>query len=140
LPIGIHDCNLAEIESAFVHNLERRKLWTLFQEYLELIKHPDLNIVYVDGSFITDKTHPKDIDIIIEYPDSATEFRLKATYSFLRLRQQISDRYSVDALSTVFNEQSPNMVDFFQLLRPEEAVQRGLPVGSRKGILRIALR
>jgi hypothetical protein len=125
----------------FVDNLQRRAIWNGFQEFLEHIRlHPDLSLIYVDGSFVTDKTHPKDVDIIIEYPDGATQIRLNATYWFLRLRDRVWHRYMVDVLDTIANEPSPNMTEFFQLLRPEEAIQRGLPAGSQKGILRIALR
>jgi hypothetical protein len=141
LPVGIHDCNLAEIEAAFVHNNQRELVWRGFGQYLELIRSvPGLNVVYVDGGFVTDKVHPKDLDVIIEYRDGKTRFRLKETYWFLRLRDRVWNRHLVDILDCLLNEPSPNMKDFFQLLRPEEAVQRGLPAGSQKGILRISLR
>ena len=130
-----------EIEAAFVHNHHRRSVWRGFLEFLEIVKGtPDLNLIYVDGGFITDSAHPKDIDIIIEYPDGPTRFRLQQTYWFLRLRDRVWNRYTVDVMDCLLNEPSPNMTDFFQLLRPEDAVKRGLSAGSRKGILRITLR
>jgi hypothetical protein len=141
LPVGIHDCDLSEIEAAFVHNDQRRLVWRGFQAYLELVRAvPELNIIYVDGSFITDGVHPNDIDIIIEYPDGAMRVRLKDDNWFLRLRERVWSQHRVDSFSCLSNEPSPNMTDFFQFLRPEEAVKRGLSAGSRKGILRVSLR
>ena len=141
MPTGVHDCDLAEIEAVFVYNGQRRLIWRGFRTFLELIKPlTELNSVYLDGSFITDNPHPNDVDIIIEYADSNTRYRLREDNWFLRLRGRVLDLHSVDVLGCLENEPAPNMTDFFQLLRPQEAVERGLPAGTRKGILRIKLR
>ena len=125
----------------FVRNHNRRTVWDGFKQFLEHIQSlSDLNRIYVDGGFVTDSIKPEDIDIVIEYPDGATRQRLRDTYWFLRRRERVAHRYKVDVLDCLLNEPPPTFIEFFQLLRPEEATKRGLPPGSEKGILRISLR
>lgn len=139
--MGVHDCDLNEIEAVLVYNEQRRLVWRGFLAFIELVKPlQELNVIYVDGGFVTDNAHPKDVDIIIEYPDSATRYRLANSYLFLKDRKQVKDVYRVDVLECFSNAAAPDMRDFFQLLRPEDALKRGLPAGSKKGILRIGLR
>jgi hypothetical protein len=138
LPVGIHDCTLSEIEATYARNYKRRQVWGRFSEFLEHLKGiPGLNAVYVDGSFVTDKEKPSDVDIVIEYDDGRTRVRLAQTYWFLRQKDKVKHRYSVDVLGCLKTEKSPAMVELFQMLRVEDAIQRGVPPDTRKGILRI---
>ena len=139
--MGVHVCNLTEIESVFVSNDQRRLIWRGFLAFIELVKPlPELNNIYVDDGFVTDKAHPKDVDIIIEYPDSPTHVRMARGNVCLRTRNQIKDVYKVDVLECFSNSTTLDMRHLFQLLRPEEALAGGVPAGTMKGILRISLR
>lgn len=121
--------------------MQRHLIWQGFLAFKELITPlSELDKIYIDGSFVTDKQHPKDVDIIIEYPDAATRIRLIRNNECLRTRAHIKDVYKVDVLTGLANAPGPDMRDFFELLRPEEAAGKGLPAGTRKGILRISLR
>ncbi len=141
MPPGIHDCDRLDIEAWCASNVQRHLIWQGFIAFIELIRPlPELDRIYIDGSFVTDKQHPKDVDIIIEYPDAATRIRSIQNNECLRTRDHIKNVYKVDVLSCLAISQGPDMRDFFQLLRPEDAARRGLPAGTRKGILRISLR
>lgn|GEM_PF-2885850 len=98
-----------------------------------------MNVVYVDGSFVTDNEHPKDIDIVIEYSDGRARVRLSETYWFLRQKDKVWHRYSVDVLSCLKNEKPAKMVELFQCLKVQDALERGLSSDARKGILRVSL-
>lgn len=133
MPLGIHDCDLPEIEGVCVYNSERRAIWQGFLTFIELIKTvSELNIVYVDGGFVTDNPHPNDVDIIIEYPDSATRYRLRENNWFLRLRGRVLDRYTVDVLGCLLNEPSPNMIDFSNFSKWKTRSSGGYWLGHRK--------
>jgi hypothetical protein len=121
--------------------VQRHLIWQGFLAFIELIKPlPELDRIYIDGGFVTDNEHPKDVDIIIEYPDAATRIRLIRDNECLRTRANIKTLYKVDVLACLATALGPDMRDFFQLLRPEEAARKGLPAGTQKGILRISLR
>lgn len=78
LPEGIHKATIEEIEDKFcnIPDKKRRKdLWTVFKKYLENISKHDIKYeIYVDGSFVTNKEYPGDIDIVllmdVEYNNS----------------------------------------------------------------------
>jgi hypothetical protein len=63
LPIGGHDCSLAELEERFVGNDHRRSLFVILLEVMRLAKRCGFLHVLVGGSFPTAKDHPKDLDM-----------------------------------------------------------------------------
>src|SRR6266545_4725586 len=72
LPEGIHDCTLAEIEARFggFQTSDRRpQLWGRFKEFLREVKACGMVVVIlVNGSFVTAKPDPNDIDLILLVP------------------------------------------------------------------------
>jgi hypothetical protein len=66
LPLGIHDCTIDEIQArfgSFQGNDRRPQLWAKFTEFLREARASRLvATVLVDGSFVTAKTDPNDID------------------------------------------------------------------------------
>lgn len=99
-------------------------------------------MVYVDGSFITDKQSPRDVDIVVEIADIATLFRILGTHPNLYDQAYIKSAFLVDLWFSFLQMPTgtPDLREFFQYVRPEDAVARGAAVGSKKGILRISLR
>lgn len=68
-----------------------------FIERIKIIA--ELDLFYVDGGFVTRNEHPKDVDVIIEYPDMATWLRLVTVdHPYLNDRAQIKKDYKVDLL------------------------------------------
>jgi hypothetical protein len=112
--------------------------------FIERIKNiPEIDLIYVDGGFVTTNDFPKDVDVIIEYPDMATWQRLVTVdHPYLQDRAQIRIDHKVDLLPCL--PQLPlgvnDLREYFQYLRPEEALRKGLPVGTKKGILRLSVR
>lgn len=146
LPTGIHDCDLAEIEAVFVYNNKRRNVWNSFMLYLsQLIAIQEVNVVYVDGSFITDKENftdnnepPNDVDIVLEFADLQTLNLIASQYPDLVNHDQVKQTYNVDLWFWTVGFRN-DLREFFQYLRPEEALNRSVPAGTKKGILRISL-
>ena len=72
LPPGIHDAQLEEVGVAFGRFLRsdrRVRLFHRFCEYLaELRRLGHAVEVLLDGSFVTSKAEPEDIDMIVVYP------------------------------------------------------------------------
>ena len=76
-----------------MHNDQRRLIWRGFLTFIELIRPiQELNLIYVDGGFVTDNAYPKDVDVVVEYPDMATMVRLTQNNRFLQ-RNYVKDQY-----------------------------------------------
>jgi hypothetical protein len=66
LPIGLYDASLQEIRRTFGFNSRRRVLVDGLERYLRLWdQHQVLESAIVDGSFVTDKAAPGDIDLLV---------------------------------------------------------------------------
>jgi Family of unknown function (DUF6932) len=71
LPPGDHEATLAEIRDRFCWNYRRREIYRGL-EYVtnELVSH-QVDKIWVDGSFVTKKERPGDVDVAYEVPDGA---------------------------------------------------------------------
>lgn len=137
LPEGIHDCTLTEVEARFgqVQVSDRRvHLFAKLRALVDEERQAGLAIaLIIDGSFVTDKPEPGDIDLVIVLPadyNFALElppFRYNAI-SQRRMRQRYRfDVFFVRQGSVEYHEK----LNFFQGIREAEA--------KRKGILRLKL-
>lgn len=137
LPPGIHDCTADEVRDRFgrFQTTDRRcrlheKLDTFIREAVQTGMVCEL---VIDGSFVTAKPDPGDIDLIVVLAQSwdfSTELR-PFEYNVLSKRQ-VRKLYSFDILvapraSAVYDE----YVAFFQQVRGDP--------DRRKGILRVSL-
>jgi uncharacterized protein DUF6932 len=139
LPPGIHNTTVPEIENVFgSSNQTRIDLFSGLTRYADLLKSVGLfSGIYVDGSFVTDKALPGDIDVVVDMdipsfvtllgrPNRAAvmdPFLIKATYG----------------LHLFFSPTDQGIINFFQHLRPEEAIMRKVPISTMRGILRVPL-
>lgn len=143
MPLGIHDCDLNEIETAFVFNLDRQVVWEGFGRFLnQVMPVPEIDVLYIDGGFVTDKDRPKDIDLVLEFPDMSTLFNVLSRNPSLLDHDGIQSAYKVDLWFAAAGQPAymPDLRQFFQYVKLEDAISRNLPAGSKKGILRISLR
>ena len=63
LPIGGHDCTLAEIEGVFAYNDHRQTLFGTLVELLRLARRCGFLHALLAGSYPTSKEEPKDLDL-----------------------------------------------------------------------------
>jgi len=95
-------------------------------------------VLYVDGSFVTDKPSPRDVDVIA-HVEVANMGRAIAHRDRLALldRPANQTRYEVDL---VFEKSDIlGTVLLFQSLRTEEAIVRKVDPGTKKGILKLVI-
>ena len=105
---GIHDKTLAEVETlcvaAFGDNRRRREIFDLFSELLNRVLSLDLDwIIWIDGSFVTEKFVPGDIDVLFVPTDQRAVNSLDADGKRLLEelfsdRQRTKQRYLTDAI------------------------------------------
>lgn len=67
LPAGVHDCTIPEIEARFCHNEHRSERWASFLAFLDWASSLPTAVSYlIDGSFVSDKALPNDIDLAVD--------------------------------------------------------------------------
>lgn len=155
LPPGIYDSDVAQVKERFCYNDHREAVFSRFETYVQHISVFGVKFAcFLDGSFISDKEHPQDIDLVLDIPDSKDH-----VFHIMRQRQTWSDeRWLLLNLDRVrrefglhFFHWSPMMqvggpndqVENFQNVYAQTAVdiqsRKGTkpPLTHRKGIVRV---
>lgn len=140
LPLGVHEATLEEIGQAFGLRTGRRvELFRKLTEFLALARSFGVfHALIVDGSFVTDKDDPGDIDAVLLLPREGLA-RLLAHPA----RLQVVDQHAVKARYEIHLFLDPLPSDawtrFFQRLKPEDALARKLRPEARRGVLKVNL-
>ena len=136
LPAGVHDCSVDEIVGMFGWNPHRRDLVRRLSRFLAReIRHRFSEPVYVDGSFVTDKETPDDVDVVLDMRCAADDRQFLAFKIMTAERDRFRRVYSVDFWINLPDEN--DFSDFFQYLGVKTARYKGLDSAYRKGILRL---
>lgn len=137
LPRGCHDCTLQEISVAYASNAARDILWQGFLAFHAWVQgQPPPTEILVDGSFTSDKELPDDIDVVFDLSACPTVVRDHWITIFMTQAVWLKEQFRVDFW--VYFPGAPNdLRAFFEYVRPEEAIRRGMPPGELKGLLRI---
>lgn len=94
LPPGFHEIPLEEYDDKFVlpfNSPDRRKfLLDRYREFIEILKSFGVSIeLWIDGSFLTEKIDPDDIDIVCFLPVNVLSTEAKNTLSMLRKESKV---------------------------------------------------
>ena len=143
LPEGVHDTTLEQLRARLVINPKRTLLWAHLREFLSWAEETQaFSHAYIDGGFITNKSTPEDIDVILQTCAvyGAEAFAAMEPFFAMGL-DAIYTKYCVHL--HFWCEGFPGGLSdfrrFFQYLRPQDAAPLGLREGARKGIVRIKL-
>ena len=140
LPPGVHDATLAEVELTFGSRNERRiELFQKMTQFLNLARGFGLfQAIVTDGSFVTDKDTPGDIDAVLLL--AAADLKKLVVHPD---RRQILDQEAVKTQYEIhlFLDPLPAgpWTSFFQRLKPADALARKLPPTARRGVLKVTL-
>jgi len=128
LPLGIYETKIDEIKEYFCSfgNKElRQNLFNTFEKYLnELKKHNTEYEIYVDGSFVTNKHEPGDIDILLFFN---VEYNNKEWLTLIN-EDYINIKYKgVQVLTAFLNSDSKDLtLDFAHDCENISGVRKGL--------------
>jgi hypothetical protein len=137
LPEGIYECTLDELENTFgKSNEKRKKLFAKLLEFIHDIKSIGCDTLFIDGSFITTKELPKDIDVLWDYEGIKYEnfkwesIELKLPIIFNRYEREL--KYKLDIFPAKLEEGASGklFLDFFQQIKE---------TNLKKGIIKIKL-
>ena len=137
LPVGVHDCTLAEIKARFGSFQDSDHRPRLFETLQALIAEARAacfaRSLLIDGSFVTATLAPNDIDLVLVLP-LAHDVRAdlpSAQYNLVS-KKRVQKRYGFDMVTVRENTvEYDEAVAFFEQVRGQPAF--------RKGILRLEL-
>ncbi len=137
LPVGVHDCTLAEVRArfgAFQGTDQRPGLFTRLETLVQAMQASDLfEVLLIDGSFVTAKTAPNDIDLVaVLRPGHNFERDLLMSEYTLVSRALLRRRFGFDVIIAEHESQLyRTYVEFFSRVRENPE--------ARKGLLRVRL-
>lgn len=104
LPLGIHNATWEELEERFGTNSHRETLLRGMKKALLALKAAGCQRVYIDGSFVTDKSDPHDYDACWEMdgvdPDLLDPFLLEFDNTLFQKAKYRGELFPVDSRDT----------------------------------------
>jgi hypothetical protein len=132
LPPGEWQTNLDEIEEKLAWSGRRRELLAGLRKALSLMGSCGVERVYLDGSFVTDKDRPGDIDGCYDLAADATEEDLRRLEPIWPPnpwnRAEAKDRFGVDFFPAATEELGSGMPFKRFFKRDREGRERGVLV------------
>lgn len=135
---GEHKLTLEEFEQLFVYNYRRREIYTGFLKLIEIFRQIECTHLYTDGSYVTQKPHPGDIDVCWHMHEDRDKkniqleklFRICQPLLFLnekKNREFIQDEFCADVFPANTKEGVSGLMfkDFFQKDK-HTGVQKGI--------------
>jgi hypothetical protein len=127
LPPGLYVADMNEIEERFGKSTPRRsELFARLHTFVELARHCGALRMFINGSFVTAKPEPGDVDVVIWLSENYYELLKRADKEAIRLEEMFDTREPAEAFS-VFEELDWNeWIDFFSLVREYPNKRKGL--------------
>ena len=123
LPPGMHLATLEEVEAVFVTTPRRRRLFEGLRRAIQNLRAAGVRRVFIDGSFVTTKADPNDVDGCWEWTEEVhLDLLDPVLLDFTQARQAMRDKYGVDFFLATWVEAGSGLtfLDFFQRNRADE--------------------
>lgn len=134
LPPGIHFCTWDEFLDRFDTTVQRKRLIEGLKKAMEHLRAAGCRIIYINGSFVTDKLNPNDFDacwdaegVDIDY--LRTNAPTLLNFSDKRAAQKSKYRGELFPSELIADEKELTFIELFQLDKRQ----------NRKGIIAIDL-
>jgi hypothetical protein len=146
LPIGIHDATIEKVRDRFgtFQKSDRRcRLFEKLVEYVAEIQKAGWDAeVIVDGSFVMSGVdEPDDIDLILVLPenwDMQAEVR-PFEYNLIS-KARVRRHYGFHIFPVrAHSPEQKEMIDFFANVNVKWCKPHNIPVGTRKGLVRVVI-
>lgn len=127
LPEGIYWCSEAEVLFRFGSaSRRRRRLVLRLRRWLELGRQIGAHRLLVDGSFVTAKTEPHDIDSVIFLPEDFTQQIKREFAPALELEEMLLTRRPEELFAAEDETDWQEWVAFFSQTRETDRRRKGL--------------
>ena len=133
LPPGIHDATMAEIRDSFTYNDIRQRLYEGFLEGAKLLKYAGCKTIYLDGSFVTEKSLPQDFDACWDVDNVHIEKLDPVFLEFSEGRKLQKKRFGGEFFPSITVADVKNRATFIEFFQQDRYSEK------RKGIICIHL-
>ncbi len=132
LPEGLHLASEAEVTFRFgSSNRVRRRLVIRVRRWIELAREINAERLLIDGSFITAKAEPNDVDAVIRLPSDFEEQVRQGLEAAIELEAVLLTRRPEELFAAEDEFDWNDWIEFFSRTREAD--------GRRKGLVEIAL-
>jgi hypothetical protein len=132
LPESVHRATEAEVTFRFGSSTpRRRRLAIRVRRWIELARADGAPRLLIDGSFVTDKPEPRDVDAVILLPADFQEQVRRGSDAALELEQVLLSRHPEELFAAEDETDWDEWAAFFGRTRE--------PGGRRKGLVEIEL-
>jgi hypothetical protein len=134
LPEGIHWADMNEIERRYAKNEQRKRLLSGFKRAVDALRTAGCSLVYLDGSFVTEKELPDDYDACWETQGVTLKALDPVLLDFSNRRAAQKTKYFGELFPAHLRAEncSPFKI-FFQFFQVDKVT------GEKKGIIGIKL-
>lgn len=137
LPVGIHSASIEEFKERFVYGSRRIEIFNGLLRLFDDLKSIGCNVVYIDGSFTSEKVRPNDADVcwdMIDDPAFINFAKMKCPVIFKTAypRSEQKAKYLSDVLPANVKENASGLMflKYFQRIKN---------TNEPKGIIKIEL-
>ncbi len=132
LPEGLHLASDAEVLFRFgASNRQRRRLALRLRRWIELAREVGALRLLVDGSFVTNKARPNDVDAVVLLSDNFAEQVEQGIDAAVELEDMLLSRRPEEIFAAEDVADWDDWVEFFSRTREAD--------GRRKGLVEIKL-
>lgn len=140
---GEYKLSIEEFEEAFVYNSKRETIFKGFQKLLKIFRDIECSHIYADGSFVTKKPLPGDIDICWHMNEDHTirKRQLEMLYRLCPPLLLLGERSNRDYIQHEFCADvfPANTIESGSGLMFKDFFQKDKQTGNPKGIIVIDL-
>ena len=127
LPEGLYPATLAEITFRFGTSSRRRRFLTLrLRRWVELARATGVSRMFVDGSFVTSKQDPNDIDAVVLLSDDFRNQILNESDHALELEDMLLTRQPEELFAAEDARDWEEWLEFFSRTRELDERRKGL--------------
>ena len=132
LPEGLHLATEVEVMFRFgTSTNQRRRLALRLRHWLELSRSVAAKRLFVDGSFVTAKPEPNDVDAVVWLADDFVDHVSRGDIEAVELETMLLTRRPEEIFAAEDRRDWDDWVEFFSRTRE--------PDGRRKGIVEVKL-
>ncbi len=132
LPEGLHVATDAEITFRFgTSTIQRRRLTLQLRRWIELARIIGAKRLFIDGSFVTAKSDPNDIDAVVWLPEDFPERVSGGNLEAVELETMLLTRRPEEIFAAEGRLDWDDWLEFFSRTREAD--------GRRKGLVEVEL-
>lgn len=127
LPVGLHTAAEAEVTFRFGSSTPRRRRLVLrLRRWVVLAKDVGAHRLLIDGSFVTAKPEPDDIDAVIQLPANFSAQIEHGNESAIELEQMLLTRRPEELFAAEDESDWNDWFEFFSRTRERDGLRKGL--------------